>query len=102
MACILKGKVSRKTFDPTQNRQQTNSTTSNPQYGCPQGFTKLSEYICVHLHQDNDLKAIESAFAESQEYCRNQNVESSLLYFLNLDDALRFWKWSGKHMKLKI
>ena len=96
MACALKGKVPRNTIQSTNIRKKMVSTTPNSKYGCPKDFIKLSEYMCVNVHQDKLLNPIESVFDDSQIYCKNKNIDATLLYFLNPNDALRFWKWSGK------
>ena len=96
MACTLKGKVPSNTIKSTNIRKKTSPTTPNSKYGCPKDFIKLSEYMCINIHQDKQSNPIMSVFDDSQLYCRNKNIGASLLYFLNPNDALRFWKWSGK------
>ena len=96
MECALKGKVPRYTTQSANIKKKTAPTSPNFRYGCPKDFVKLSEYMCVNLHQDKLLNPIESVFNDSQTYCKNKNIDASLLYFLNPNDAMRFWKWSGK------
>ena len=96
MACALKGKVPRNTIQSTNIRKKMISTSPNSKYGCPKDFIKLSEYMCIHARKDKTGNPIETEFEDSRSYCTKIVDGASLLYFLNIDDAVRFWKWLGK------
>ena len=96
MACTLKGKVPRNTIKSTDIRKKTSPTTPNSKYGCPKDFIKLSEYMCIHVRKDKTGHPIETEFEDSRSYCTKIVDGASLIYFLNLDDAVRLWRWLGK------
>ena len=96
MACLMKGKVPRKTTNKNDIGRIRVVTDKDSEYGCPKDFIKLSEYMCIHVRRDKTGNLIETEFEDSRSYCTKIFDGASLLYFLNLDDALRFWNWLGK------
>ena len=78
------------------NRKKRSATNEEPKYGCPKGFEKLSEYMCVHMRRDTNERAIPSSFSDSKKYCEDKGSGASLLYFRNPTDAFKVWKWLGK------
>ena len=79
---------------PRPNTKQDG--TAKTKYGCPVGFTRVTEYVCLHYRNDSNGNAVPSTFEESQKYCQHQNKGASVLYFSNNDEALKTWKWLGK------
>ena len=76
------------------------TTATQPKYGCPVGFTKVTEYVCLHYRNDAKGNGLPSTFDASQKYCKDQNKGASLLYFTNHDaEVLKIWKWLGNLQK---
>ena len=83
-----------------KSRRKRSVSSEKLKYGkCPKDFVKLSEYLCVHQYNDIRGVGVPSLFEDSQQYCKDKAPGSSLLYFLNSDDALNVWKWLGKCFK---
>ena len=68
--------------------------TVTTKYGCPVGFTRVTEYVCFHCRNDQNGKAVPSTFEASQRYCKDKGA--SVLYFTNNAEALKTWEWLGK------
>ena len=66
-----------------------------PKYGCPSGFDKLSEYMCVHMRRDSKGVANPNTFADAMEYCGSIESSSTLLHFQNPTEASKVWNWLG-------
>ena len=98
MACLMKGKVPRKAAQTNYIGKNGVVTDKDSDYGCPKDFIKLSEYMCIHVRTDKTGTPIETEFEDSRSYCTKIVDGASLLYFLNLDDAARFWRWLGKYI----
>ena len=98
MACLMKGKVPRKAAQTNNIGKNGVVTDKDSDYGCPKDFIKLSEYMCIHVRTDKTGTPIETEFEDSRSYCTKIVDGASLLYFLNLDDAARFWRWLGKYI----
>ena len=79
-----------------RKRRKRSITKQEPKFGCPEGFKKLSEYMCVHMHQDANKKAIPNTFKDSKEYCKGIDSGANLLYFTSPNDAVKVWEWLGK------
>ena len=83
-----------------RKRRKRSATKEEPKFGCPEGFEKVSEYMCVHMQQDAYKKAIPNTFKESKEYCEGIESGAHLLYFTSPNDAMKLWKWLGRSKPL--
>ena len=90
LACLMEGKTSTTSASsPTRKKRSTSQT--EPKYGCPEDFKKVTEYLCLHLGDKR-----QNTLEESRKYCEDQNKGSTLLYFLNSNEASKVWYWLGK------
>ena len=97
MACLLnknEGSIpSNSNQTPTKKRKKrSDSSVSKPKFGCPDGFEKVNEYLCL----DVDNKRTRT-LTESRQYCQNKYNGATLLYFLNPHEAHTVWKWLGSN-----
>ena len=44
--------------------------TKEIKYGCPEGFKRVTEYICLHYREKPNGHGVPSTFKDSQNYCR--------------------------------
>ena len=80
----------------TQRPTTTHTVAPKTKYGCPVGFSRGTEYVCLHYRNDANGTGVPSTFDASQKYCQDQIKGASLLYFTNYDsEALKIWKWLG-------
>ena len=111
LACLLEGKEpSTQTpagaQTPTAGRKKKRSVSTattlpstgaaKVKYGCPEGFKKVTEYLCLHYRKDSKGNGVASTFDSSKKYCQDQSKGASLLYFKNTAEASKVWKWLGK------
>ena len=84
--------------DTLSNINGKESTIGNkPMYGCPPGFEKVSEYLCLHLSQNSTGHTNKYTFAQSKFYCENKGNGAKVLSISNSADALALWKWISNH-----
>ena len=96
IACLLNGKGP--VEDLSAGRRKKRSTQATEiKYGCPENFTKVSEDLCLHYHEDSTGQGIASTFDESKAYCQKKDNGASLFYFLNSAEASKVWEWLGKY-----
>ena len=94
--CLLDGKEPVESISRTK-RKKRSAPVTEPKYGCPDDFEKVTEYLCLHLN--DEPKTIE----ESKEYCQNQNEgQAILLYLLNSQEASTVWEWLGGRLSLLL
>ena len=79
----------------SNKRQKRDASSKEPKYGCPEGFTKVTEYLCLYSHNETDGKSILLNFEDAKELC--QDKKASLLYFANEPEAKKVWDWLGKY-----
>ena len=104
LACLLSG---RGAADDGSNgarnaassrRSKRDASSKDPKYGCPEGFTKVTEYLCVYSHNETNGKSIPLKFEDAKTLC--QDKKASLLYFTNEAEAKKVWDWLGKKFLL--
>ena len=101
LACLLSGRGatdggSNNARNAASNkRQKRDASSKEPKYGCPEGFTKVTEYLCLYSHNETDGKSILLNFEDAKELC--QDKKASLLYFANEPEAKKVWDWLGKY-----
>ena len=76
-------------------RQKRDASSKKPKYGCPEGFTKVTEYLCLYPHNETDGTSIPLKFEDAKQVC--QDKKASLLYFANELEAKKVWDWLGKY-----
>ena len=86
------------TNDTISNNNDTGSITSTkPIYGCPPGFQKASEYLCLHLSRNSTGHTNKHTFSQSKFYCESKGHGANVVSIANSGDALALWKWISKH-----
>lgn len=89
------------TNDTISNTNGTGSITSTkPIYGCPPGFEKASEYLCLHLSRNSTGHTNKHTFSQSKFYCESKGHGANIVSLSNLGDALALWKWISNHFIL--
>jgi hypothetical protein len=81
---------------PRPRREANVTEISQIKYGCPVGFERVTEYLCLHYWKNSTGTGVSSTFDVSQKYCKDQSMGASLLYFMNTLEALKIWEWLGK------
>ena len=79
----------------SQTETDTSKKNEDSKNGCPKDFDRLDDYLCLHLHKDADENGIQSSFEKSKKYCREKDISSGLLQFVNAKEASKIWKWLG-------
>ena len=64
-----------------------------PIYGCPPGFEKASEYLCLHLSRHSTGHAIKHTFSQAKFYCESKGNGVNLAFIENIENAQALWKW---------
>ena len=77
-------------------RRKESTTSKQQKYGCPVGFERVSQYICLQYRSSPDGNATQTTLSEAQSYCRGRDKESDILFIQNNVEALSVWKWLGK------
>ena len=86
------------TNDTISNTNVTESIVSTkPIYGCPPGFQKASEYLCLHLSRNSTGHTNKRTFSQSKFYCESKGHGANVVSIANSGDALALWKWISKH-----
>ena len=86
------------TNDTISNTNGTESIISDkPKYGCPPGFQKASEYLCLHLSRNSTGHTNKHTFSQSKFYCKSKGHGANVVSIANSGDALALWKWISKH-----
>ena len=86
------------TISNTDGRESIIST--KPIYGCPPGFQKASEYLCLHLSRNSTGHTNKHTFSQSKFYCESKGHGANVVSIANSGDVLALWKWIGKHFLL--
>ena len=84
----------------SNKRQKRDASSKEPKYGCPEGFTKVTEYLCLYSHNETDGKSIPLKFEDAKKVC--QDKKASLLYFANEAEAKKVWEWLGNYFAVSI
>ena len=81
----------------TRNRtnRTSSSDTTKSIYGCPPGFEKASEYLCLHLSRNSTGHAIKHTFSQAKFYCESKGNGANLAFIENIENAQALWKWTG-------
>ena len=79
------------TISRTNRTKSIDSTKSI--YGCPSGFKKASEYLCLHLSRNLTGHAIKHTFSQAKFYCESKGRGSNLAFIENIENAQALWKW---------
>ena len=66
---------------------------TKPIYGCPPGFQKASEYLCLHLSRNSPGHTNKHTFSQSKFYCESKGHGAIVVSISNLADSLSLWKW---------
>ena len=74
------------------NRTKSIDSTM-PIYGCPPGFEKASEYLCLHLSRDSTGHAIKHTFSQAKFYCASKGNGANIAFIENIENAQALWKW---------
>ena len=74
------------------NRTKSIDSTM-PIYGCPPGFEKASEYLCLHLSRHSTGHAIKHTFSQAKFYCESKGNGVNLAFIENIENAQALWKW---------
>ena len=86
------------TNDTISNTNGTESIVSTkPIYGCPPGFQKASEYLCLHLSRNSTGHTNKHTFSQSKFYCESKGHGANVVSIANSGNALALWKWISKH-----
>ena len=89
------------TNETISNTNGTESIISDkPKYGCPPGFQKASEYLCLHLSRNSTGHTNKHTFSQSKFYCKSKGHGANVVSISNLGDALALWKWISNHFLL--
>ena len=79
------------TLSRTNRSRSIDSTKSI--YGCPPGFEKASEYLCLHLSRDSTGHAIKHTFSQAKFYCASKGNGANIAFIENIENAQALWKW---------
>ena len=77
-------------------RKKRSVSSKKTKYGCPDSFTKVTEYACLHLHEDLKGNAVPLKFDDAKAYCQTKDSRATLLYFSDAAEANKVWKWLSK------
>ena len=83
------------TLSRTNRSRSIDSTKSI--YGCPPGFQKASEYLCLHLSRNSTGHTNKHTFSQSKFYCESKGHGANVVSISNQGDALALWKWISNH-----
>ena len=83
--------------DSTSGAINQQSKVSNAtKYGCQMNYKRITEYICLRYGTTDDKTVdLVTNYEEAKRHCAVDGAK--LLYFSNSDEALKIWKWLGKH-----
>ena len=79
----------------TGKRRKRSISNEEPKYGCPEGFVRASQYMCLQYFVNMEGFGIRTTLNESEEYCQSRDGKAKLLYIENKDDALTIWNELG-------
>ena len=99
------GKQKKRSNISTSNTNDTISNTNGadsiistkPIYGCPPGFQKASEYLCLHLSRNSTGHTNKHTFSQSKFYCESKGHGANVVSISNIADASAIWKWISNH-----
>ena len=77
-------------------RRKRSANEEKPKYGCPTGFDRVSQYICLHFRTSPDGNVTQSTYSEAESYCKTRSKDSELVALEKSEDASKIWKWLGK------
>ena len=84
--------------DTISNTNGTESIISTkPINGCPPGFQKASEYLCLHLSRNSTGHTNKHTFSQSKFYCKSKGHGANVVSISNMADASAIWKWISNH-----
>ena len=87
--------------DTISNTNGTDAIISTKSiYGCPPGFEKASEYLCLHLSRNSTGHTNKHTFSQSKFYCESKGHGANVVSISNAGDALALWKWISNHLIL--
>ena len=76
-------------------RRKRSASTEQQKYGCPAGFKRVSQYICLHHQNTSDGESSVSTLSEAKLYCKSQNGDADIVSIASRDKAIRTWNWLG-------
>ena len=76
-------------------RRKRSAFTEQQKYGCPAGFNRVSQYICLHHQNTTDGESSVSTLSEAKSYCKSQNADADIVSIESSDKAIRTWNWLG-------
>ena len=77
-------------------RKKRSVSSKETKYGCPDSFTKVTEYACFHSHTDSKGNAVPLKFDDAKAYCQTKDSRATLLYLSDAAEANKVWKWLSK------
>ena len=96
LACLMEDENDNSASVANGRRKKRSTTEEKQKYGCPTGFDRVSQYICLHFRTSPDGNVTQSTYSEAKSYCKSRSKDSELVALENSEDALRVWKWLGK------
>ena len=79
----------------TGRRRKRSASNEEPKYGCPEGFRRASQYMCLTYFVNMEGFGIRTSLNDSEEYCQTREGNARLLYIENNDEALTIWNQLG-------
>ena len=99
-----KRSISATTQQPPTGSARRSSTahdatkTEKIKYGCPKGFKRVTEYLCLHYREKLNGQGVPSTFVDSQKYCQDKSSGATPLYFTNKEEAMKIWEWLSRYL----
>ena len=78
-------------------RRKRSASIEESKYGCPDGFQRSSQYMCLHYFHNMDNKGVRKNLNDSKTYCKTKDKNANLLYIDNADEASKIWDWLGEY-----
>ena len=76
-------------------RRKRSASTEQQKYGCPAGFKRVSQYICLHHQNTSDGESSVSTLSEAKSYCKSRSGDADIVSIESSDKAIRTWNWLG-------
>ena len=101
ISCLMDGGIEQPSPNPNSanaangKRRKRSASTEKQKYGCPAGFKRVSQYMCLHHQNTSDGESSVSTLSEAKSYCKSQNGDADIVSIESSDKAIRTWNWLG-------
>ena len=96
LSCLMDDENDNSASVANGRRKKRSTTEEKQKYGCPTGFDRVSQYICLHFRTSPDGNVTQSTYSEAKSYCKSRSKDSELVALENNEDTSRLWIWLGK------